>query len=205
MAVYRLTVKGNIRHRLTLLGVDVPDHELTNAQRELRECAAELSLTATNLRRQALRETHLPGPAIDLIVDFLHDMPERPYWANGAVVYITSYQLASIQESLRAAGITLQSKHMLVSEEMLLPVQAAFDARPTGPGREVFLKMRAGVIAEIIIARPWDPDEDDRVLADTRMLQADLQRTRLHRWQASMGRRSFTDNHSVVLSASAPH
>jgi len=124
--VFLLVVKGNLRHRVDLLGAEAAEESLTEAQRKLREAAQKQWKCRSKEDAQ----------------------PERPTWANGAFVYLKPEHADGIRVALDAHGVRLQSKHVLVSEELFAIVKSALDARPAGPGREAFLKQRAGVISE---------------------------------------------------------
>ena len=125
--VYLLVVKGNLRHRVDLLGAETAENNLTEAQRKLREAAQK---------------------QWEDIAEENHQLAERPDWAHGAFVYLKPEHAKCIAKALKDANVRLQSKHVLVSKELFAIAKSALDARLAGPGREAFLKQRAGVISE---------------------------------------------------------
>eukprot|EP00928_Gymnodinium_smaydae_P058179 TRINITY_DN41407_c0_g1_i1.p1 TRINITY_DN41407_c0_g1~~TRINITY_DN41407_c0_g1_i1.p1 ORF type:complete len:501 (-),score=79.22 TRINITY_DN41407_c0_g1_i1:495-1997(-) len=119
-SVYLLVVKGNLKHRLDLLGIEKPDDQIDDKQKLLRRIAEEMGLGGDN--------------------------PARPARANGACVYLTPEHAKEIWEAAEENDALLQSKHILVSDVYKSLVQEVLDAKPDGSGREVYLKRRAGVI-----------------------------------------------------------
>mmetsp|Transcript_17392 Transcript_17392/g.47462 ORF Transcript_17392/g.47462 Transcript_17392/m.47462 type:complete len:720 (-) Transcript_17392:152-2311(-) len=122
--VWLLVVKGNLRHRIEILGVEKPSAELSDEQKALRHAATEQRFNS------------------DVVCQF----PERPPWANGAFVYLTPEHAADIQTAIDEHGVRLQSKHILVSEELKPILKKVLDAKPDGHNREAFLRRRAGAI-----------------------------------------------------------
>ena len=120
-----LVVKGNLRHRVDLLGAETHVSSLTEAQKKLREAAN-----------------------VQWGDSCCEECAERPRWANGAFIYLKPEHAIGIRDALDARGLRLQSKHVLCSEELFVDVKAALDARPPGQGREVFLEQRAGVLSD---------------------------------------------------------
>ena len=108
-----------------MLGTETDEVKLTEAQKKLREAADEQW------------KGHWDGRYL-----------ERPDWANGVSIYLKPEHAAMIRYVLDAEGVQLQSKHVLLSEELLEIVEVTLRARPVGPGREVFLKQRAGAIRQ---------------------------------------------------------
>ena len=128
--VWLLVVKGNLSHRIELLGVEKPEQALTEPQRRLRIAAREQGFDA--------------------------EPPERPSWANGAFVYLTQEHAADIQQGIRESGVKLLSKHILVSGEFKDALKAALDAKPDGSGREAYQIRRAGeIFQEERVAFAW--------------------------------------------------
>ena len=115
--VWLLVVRGNLRHRILLLGVEKLEEALTEPQRRLRIAAREQGFDA--------------------------EPPERPAWANGAFVYLTQEHAVDIQQAIRESGVQLQSKHILISGEFKDALKAALDVKPAGSGREAFQIRRA--------------------------------------------------------------
>ena len=117
-SVYVLIVKGNLAHRLTLVGVEKRMEDLNEHQVRLREVAQEYPW-----------EQYHPG---------------RPLWACGAFVFLTREHANDIQLRIEKAEIVLQSKHMLVSHSLLETLQNALDTPPecVTNGREAFLYRR---------------------------------------------------------------
>jgi len=97
--------------------------DLTDAQRQLREMISQWPVADQTL------EQH----------------PERPSWANRAFVFVGPDQIPELQDMLHNEGITLQSKHMVVSSKFKKIVQELLDAGPLGSGRDAFLRSRTKV------------------------------------------------------------
>ena len=126
-----LTVKGNLRHRIELLGLERESKRLSFSQRRLRDVADA----------QGFRERPY----------------ERPSFASGAFVYLTPAHALCIERVLVERGeSSLQSKHILVSDDFFDLVKDALSDRPVGRGREAFLIRRSGIISscEIILMKP---------------------------------------------------
>ena len=126
--VLLLVVSGNLRHRIELLGCEKRYEDMTEAQRILHD-AAKL-------------QGHAWGADLDP-----EAKPERPRWANGAFVYLLPEHTACIERAVRDAGENLQSKHMLVSEELKETLKRTLDAKPEGSGREGYQIRRAGEVS----------------------------------------------------------
>ena len=119
-----LVIKGNLRHRIEKLGTEKDAGELNNPQIKLRRIA-----------EQQTQQWWVVEKAY-----------ERPQWANGAFVYLSKGHAQVIENAIAVSGITLQSKHLVVSPQFKPLVKEVLEASPEGPGREVFLMRRAGVI-----------------------------------------------------------
>ena len=109
-----LVVKGTLRHRIELIGMEQPKEELTDAQRKLREAAEAMPCRG-----------HPP------------EDPERPGWANGAFIYLLEEDAEEIMEAIKEWAEKddneLMSKHILVSDSLMQPLKEALDAKPEGP------------------------------------------------------------------------
>ena len=110
---FLLVVKGNLRHRIDLLGVEALEEALDETQRRLRSFV------------RALPATEDPGSC-----------PERPDWASGAFVCLRPHEMEvarRIFEHPCQGGVQLQSKHVLVSRDLYPLVKELLDAKPQGP------------------------------------------------------------------------
>ena len=75
--------------------------------------------------------------------------PERPQWANKAFVYLLPQHAACIERVVKEAGIEVQSKHIVVSQDFKEIVERALADEPEGfTGRERGQIHRAGKISE---------------------------------------------------------
>ena len=109
--------------------MEKPREELTEAQLKLRIAAEEMSCRG-----------HPP------------ERPERPMWANSAVVYLVKEDAEEIQIAIKQWEQTsknneLKSKHILVSASLMQPLKEALEAKPGGSGRQAFQIRRAGDIS----------------------------------------------------------
>ena len=84
-----------------------------------------------------------------------HWGPERPSFANGAVVFLHPRDCPTLEEWCRTKAVQLQSKHAVVSAEYMQLFGAAMreceKCVPPGPdnGRERFITRRAATINEL--------------------------------------------------------
>ena len=135
-AVYILVVKGNYKHRLLKLGVELSPDELTDDQMELRDILKKCGLFDGKEKQRG-----------------------RPDWSNGACVYLTAEDAVAINwkdavQREQVLGVTLQSKHIICSlcyYELLERVLHDQSAYANQTGREAFLIRRAGVLSERIV------------------------------------------------------
>ena len=121
-------VMSNLRHRIDLLGVEAHDADLSDTHRRLREI----------VRAQPAGVAH----ATDCERP---SCPERPDWVGGAFVFLHPHETEAAKcviEQRRKEGTCLQSKHVLVSNDLYHMVKELLDAKPQGSGREAFLKRR---------------------------------------------------------------
>lgn len=123
-SVWLLVAKGNLRHRIALMGIELTDAERSPAQERLAEAAR----------------------AVDWKEEDRGQRLGRPWWANGAFVFLTQEHARVIREALDTQKIDLQSKHILISGVYKKAVHDALGAKPSMPGREAFLMRRAGAI-----------------------------------------------------------
>ena len=129
---FLLVVKGNLRHRIDLLGVEAHDAVLNDTQRRLREI----------VRAQPAGVAHVTDGERP-------PCPERPDWAGGAFIFLHPHETEAARrviEQKQKEGNGLQSKHILVSNDLYHMVKELLDAKPQGSGREAFLRRRAGVV-----------------------------------------------------------
>ena len=118
--VWLLVVKGNLKHRIELLGYEKDSKTLRPEQIVLRETAQRV----------------YPG----------EEQPERPTWAHGAFVYLTPEDARQIQENMKEHGTILKSKHILISDELLDTLQTTLEHKSDGERQEAFPVRRAGEI-----------------------------------------------------------
>mmetsp|Transcript_1607 Transcript_1607/g.4146 ORF Transcript_1607/g.4146 Transcript_1607/m.4146 type:complete len:583 (+) Transcript_1607:84-1832(+) len=126
-----LVVKGNLRHRIQKLGIELPDDELTPQQRQLRQIA-----------------NSIPDEHVGPITKFASKA--RPDWCGGGFAFLTLDHGEWVPQIVRAYGLQLQSKHIVVSSDFRDLLKDTLEETPVGakgPGREAFLTRRAGVIA----------------------------------------------------------
>jgi len=123
MAFWLMEVRGNLRFRIEKLGVEMHKANLTDTQRQLREMILQWPLAE----------------------DSLSEHPERPFWANKAFVFVNPDQIPELQRILGGRGITLQSKHVIVSNAFKDIVQELLNAGPLVSGREAFLRRKAKI------------------------------------------------------------
>ena len=129
-SVRLLVVTGNLRHRIEKLGCEKRYEDMTEDQRILHDAAKLQGLNAW-------------GADLDPM-----GKPERPLWANQAFVYLLPEHAACIEQAVRHAGKELQSKHILVSEELKETLERTLGAKPEGGGREGVQLRRAGEISQ---------------------------------------------------------
>ena len=123
--VFKLVVKGNLRHRIDKLGTEKDDSQLTEGQQRLRAVAEE---------QQRRLESLGPDGNDGAATSAHRPTPERPVWAAGAFVYLAPEHLVEVMEAIKQQGVKLQSKHVLVSEVHKSLVIEALTAQPEGPG-----------------------------------------------------------------------
>ena len=164
-----LVVKGNLRHRIGLLGVEKEYKALSETQRALRDIVRGGRPVSDSLDSSG-------PPAMDSLDSSEQPCPERPGWAGGAFVFLLPEDVAIVKEVIEQRGIFLQSKHVLVSDGLKSLVKESLEAKPPGPGREAFLIRRAGEVGEeekiplpgqnqmSMTSRQPDPDADSRWL-----------------------------------------
>ena len=123
-----LVVKGNLRHRIELIGMEKPKEELTDAQRKLREAAEAVPCRG-----------------------LAPENPERPGWANGACIYLVDQDVDEIAEAIKEwaekdpTHIHVQAH---VGERRVEGcLEGVMSAKPEGSGREAFEIRRAGDIS----------------------------------------------------------
>ena len=112
-----LVIRGNLRHRIEKLGTEKTE-ELSLNQIKLRRIAYE----------QKQRQPHW----------YFEKCYERPRWAQGAFVYLSESHARVIESAIKASGIKLQSKHLLVSPQFKPLVKEMLEASPEGHGREAY-------------------------------------------------------------------
>ena len=138
--VFKLVVKGNLRHRIDKLGTEKDESQLTEGQHKLRAVAEE----------QQRRLESLGPDGNDGAATSAHGpRAERPSWAAGAFVYLAAEHVPEVMEAIKEQGVKLQSKHILVSEQHKDLVKQVLTVSPEGPGREAFLTRRAGAIEQV--------------------------------------------------------
>ena len=125
-----LVTKGNLRHRIAKLGTEAPPETLSEDQRHLRRVA----------------EAQFFGDEAE--VGKAERPKERPAWAGGAFVYLNEADVLVARDEVKKDGVTLQSKHILVSSDIYPVLKQVLEARPSGSGRDAFLTARAGAIQE---------------------------------------------------------
>ena len=111
--VWLLQVKGNLKHRIELLGAEKVEG-LTENQRRLNEAASMLQTAA-------LSEEMRQGPL------------GRPALFNGAFVYVTRQQASCLGALLRSHGFEpahIQSKHIIVSDALLADMTISLGLQP---------------------------------------------------------------------------
>ena len=112
--VIGMVVKGNMKHRIQCLGLEVIDEELTETQRELRAIAIAQYEKGPN-RYVCCQSQTVQGQLI----------PERPAWAKGAFVYCNPGDFKKLEKLAlscpheKDGEKTWKSKHVIVSIEFL--------------------------------------------------------------------------------------
>jgi len=138
--VWLLQVKGNLRHRIELLGAEKV-RGLSESQRRLNEAARMLKAPEFS---EGMRQ----GPL------------GRPEIFNGAFVYVTRQHACFLSALMRSHGfetVHIQSKHVIVSDEHVSDVIICFSAQPEGQGRDAFQLRRAGELSYAL----WMPEIED--------------------------------------------
>ena len=106
---YVFVMKGSLDIRLRTLGVAAPgQHELSACQMLLRLVAKIQMGCFTNGEDWRMVTT---------ITGTFHWGPERPSFANGAVVFLKPRDCAVLEHWCRTKEVQLQSKHAVVSAE----------------------------------------------------------------------------------------
>ena len=95
-----LVTKGNLRHRIAKLGIEAPSETLSEDQRHLKRVA----------EAQFFDDEAEVGGA--------EQPKERPAWAGGAFVYLNEADVLVARDEVKKDGVTLQSKHILVSSDI---------------------------------------------------------------------------------------
>ena len=139
--IFKLVVKGNLRHRIDKLGTEKDDSQLTEGQQRLRAVAEE--------QQRRLESLGPDGDDGAAAASACLPRPERPGWAFGAFVYLAPEHVVEVMEAIKEQGVHLQSKHILVSEVHKDLVKQVLSVSPEGPGREAFLTRRAGAIEQV--------------------------------------------------------
>jgi len=138
--IWLLQIRGNLKDRIWLLGSEQIEG-LSENQRRLNAAARMLqSLEISDEMRQ--------GPL------------GRPVLFNGAFVYVTKLHACCLSSLLRAHGFErahIQSKHIIVSDELLADVTISLSAQPEGTGRAAFQRRRAGEVSLAV----WMPEEEE--------------------------------------------
>ena len=144
---YIFVMKGSLDIRLRTLGVGSPgQHGLTRWQLLLR-LAAKIQMGSFTNGEDWRMVTTITGT--------FHWGPERPSFANGAVVFLTPRDCSVLEHWCRTKAVQLQSKHAVVSAEYMQLFGAAMreceKCVPPGPdnGRERFITRRASTINEL--------------------------------------------------------
>ena len=144
---YIFVMKGSLDIRLRTLGVGSPGQtDLSGCQLLLR-LVAKIQMGCFTEGQDWRMVTTITGPH--------HWGPERPSFANGAVVYLHPRDCPTLEEWCRTKQVTLQSKHAVVSAEYMPLFGAAMreceNCVPPGPdnGRERFITRRASTINEL--------------------------------------------------------
>ena len=124
-------IKGNLRYTICLLGTEAPIEELNDDQRRLRNAALAMKCKGK-------------GP---------FEIPERPLWANGAIVYLHPKNeeeiLLAIADREPREKI-LKSRHILVSETLYDPLMNVLSAQPQCNDKDGVQLRRAGEISSRI-------------------------------------------------------
>ena len=117
--IWLAEVKGNFKHRLQLCGVgeESPHLDLTEVQQTLRNIAEKQYGTGANPGWRKKDNGCYAGP-------------ERPPWSNGCQCYLKPEHRAALQKMVLKHKIKLMSKHIVVSNEMMPTVVAAFARQP---------------------------------------------------------------------------
>ena len=129
--VWILVAKGNLRHRLLKLGVELPPEQQTEDQQELSDIAHACACGGK---------------------------PGRATWSNGACIFLSKEHLRAIQWDVdekrdKALNVVLQSKHIVCSACFYNLIQRVLEQQPeranqyiTACGRERFHIKRSGEI-----------------------------------------------------------
>ena len=128
-----LVLRGNLRDRIELLGVEKEVFERSDVQRDLQRIAEEQWAGHVRLLR--------PGAK---------GREARPDIGNGALLYLTAEHMENFSNFLWKNHIIAQSKHVFVSLLFRGVVAGALDRPPFGSVRNNFLMSRAGtVVSEV--------------------------------------------------------
>ena len=128
--IWQADVKGCLKDRLALCGVDVA---LTEDHEALRRFATDqYRLTNDN-------------PGCRRKPNGFDWGPERPDWANGCQCYLTPEDYLELRRMVQTRRMKLQSKHIVASNAIMPTVVAALSAPPLNPdltSREIYLYRR---------------------------------------------------------------
>ena len=144
---YIFVMKGSLDIRLRTLGVGSP------GQKDLSGCQLLLRLVA-KIQMGCFTEGQ-DWRMVTTITGTYHWGPERPSFANGAVVYLHPRDCPTLEEWCRTKQVTLQSKHAVVSAEYMPLFGAALRESekcvPPCPddGRQRFMTRRASTVNEL--------------------------------------------------------
>ena len=122
-----MTFKGNLRHRIELVGEEIEYVSLTEKQKVLRRIAAAQGF-------EARISGHLA----------------RPSWGGGAFFYCEPAHALLIQENMHLLPFQVMSKHIVCSPQYEAAVRDCMEdhadgAPPVGMGREVFNKKQSSM------------------------------------------------------------
>jgi len=134
--VTMIVVKGNLAHRIWLLGLDHKYCECDAAQMDLRHIMIAQAEAAENVFTYKSKGLMQQG---------------RPTCSTGAFLVLNPYHARRFYDIKAAFGVPLQSKHMVISLEYRALVESLLIAKPPGGGRQGFMLRRAGDVDEEMI------------------------------------------------------
>ena len=144
---YIFTMKGSLDIRLRTLGVGSPGQRGLTRWQLLLRLAAKIQMGCFTNGEDWRMVTTITGT--------YHWGPERPNFANGAVVFLKPRDCGMLEHFCRTKEVQLQSKHAVVSAEYMQLFGTAMregeKCVPPGPdnGRERFITRRAATINEL--------------------------------------------------------